>query len=99
MPAGDWCHFAARVERTGLHRRLKSGALNYEDEKFAYVAVARAETPHPAGRVVRRPEPRPGLIHLTVCRGDAISLENVTRRDPARFRAARHAKWGGEWSD
>jgi ribosomal protein RSM22 (predicted rRNA methylase) len=97
MPANDWCHFAARVERTSLHRRLKGGALSYEDEKFSYVVVARQQAVRPAARVIRRPEQRPGLIGLTLCRGDAVSTENVTRRDPARFRAARHAEWGGEW--
>jgi ribosomal protein RSM22 (predicted rRNA methylase) len=43
LAAGDWCHFAARVERTAEHRRLKGAELNYEDEKFAYLAVGRAD--------------------------------------------------------
>ncbi len=98
MPPDDWCHFAARVERTSLHRRLKGGALGYEDEKFSYVAVAREEAARPAARVIRRPEQRAGLIRLALCRGGAISTENVTRRDAARFRAARHAEWGDEWA-
>jgi ribosomal protein RSM22 (predicted rRNA methylase) len=97
MPPDDWCHFAARVERTGLHRRLKGGALGYEDEKFSYVAVAKTEAARAAARIIRRPEHSPGLIGLTVCRGDSIATERVTRRDPARFRAARKAEWGGRW--
>jgi ribosomal protein RSM22 (predicted rRNA methylase) len=99
MPPDDWCHFAARLERTSLHRRLKGGTLSFEDEKYSFVAVAREEAPRPAARVIRRPEQRPGLIRLTLCRGDARSDDSVTRRDPARFRAARHAEWGGGWDD
>jgi ribosomal protein RSM22 (predicted rRNA methylase) len=95
--APDWCHFAARLERTSLLRRMKHAALGYEDEKFSYVILAKAEVTRAAARIIRRPEHRPGLIQLTLCRGDAIRAEGVTRRNSSAFRSARHAEWGEDW--
>ena len=40
-PEPDWCHFAARVNRSSVHRQIKGGELSHEDEKFAYVAMVR----------------------------------------------------------
>ena len=97
IAAPDWCHFAARLERTSLLRRMKHAALGYEDEKFSYVVLARAGVTRAAARIIRRPEHRPGLIQLTLCRGDAIRVEGVTRRNAAAFRAARQSQWGEEW--
>jgi len=90
----DWCHFAARLERTSLHRRVKEADLNYEDEKFSYVAVAREEVPLPAARIVRRPLRQPGLITLQTCTPRGFETIRATKRDRAVFRAARQADWG-----
>ncbi|MEU6999665.1 small ribosomal subunit Rsm22 family protein [Nonomuraea sp. NPDC046570] len=35
VTAGDWCHFSARLPRTGLHRRLKAAELGFEDDDTA----------------------------------------------------------------
>jgi len=93
----DFCHFAQRVERSALHRRAKDAELNYEDEKFSYVAFSRTSAEPAPGRVIRRPEHQPGLITLQVCRGEAVGIERITKRDRDRFRAARKALWGDEW--
>lgn len=94
MNPGDWCHFAARVERSSLHRRLKEGGLGYEDEKFSYIAVSKSSAELPAARVVRRPQQQPGLILLDTCTPEGLVASRVTKRDRAAFRAARHAAWG-----
>ncbi|MCC6366571.1 MAG: rRNA methyltransferase [Bryobacterales bacterium] len=94
IPEGDWCHFAQRLERTALQRRIKHAALSYEDEKFSYVVASRVPSAVPMARLIRRPIHHPGLIELTLCRGDRIESSNVTKRDRGRFRWARHAVWG-----
>ncbi len=94
MREPDWCHFAARVERSSLHRRIKGGDLGYEDEKFCYAALAR-ENAHPASaRVLRRPRHQPGLVVLETCTASGLETRRVTKRDRDAFRAAREAGWG-----
>jgi len=97
MAAPDWCHFAARVERSSLHRRVKDAGLNYEDEKFSYVALGREPAALVPGRIIRRPEHRPGLVVLEICRACGTGGEQISRRDRPAFRAARAAAWGDGW--
>jgi ribosomal protein RSM22 (predicted rRNA methylase) len=101
LPAGDWCHFSARLPRDGLDRRLKSADLGFEDEKFSYVVAASAPVAGPRSRVLRHPRTRKGLVTLTLC-GDGVHEEgvheeNVSKRQGDRYRAARNASWGDAW--
>ena len=95
---GDWCHFAVRLDRSALHRRIKGGRLGHEDEKFSYVVATRDPLPRAAARVLRHPVTRKGLVQLEVC-DSAGSAERVvvTRRDPIAYRAARDVAWGDSW--
>ena len=90
----DWCHFAARVERSSLHRRIKGADLGYEDEKYSYVALAREPVAPATSRIVGRPRHHPGLIELDTCTPAGLTTLRATKRDRDRFRAARHAEWG-----
>jgi ribosomal protein RSM22 (predicted rRNA methylase) len=91
----DWCHFAARVERSSLHRRIKGGDLGYEDEKFSFVGFVRQPVALPAARIVRRPHHHAGWIELEACTPAGLETQRVTKRDRDKFRQARHALWGG----
>lgn len=97
--AGDWCHFAQRVERTSLHRQLKGGALGYEDEKFSYVIGSREEFPTPAARIVRHPQKLSGHVKLLLCTAQGLENRTVTKSQKARYREARKAEWGDGWDD
>ncbi|MGP3969031.1 small ribosomal subunit Rsm22 family protein [Streptomyces sp. 6N223] len=102
----DWCHFATRVGRSALHRRVKGGTLAYEDEKFSYVAAVRppaaapAPAPPPSARVVRHPQVRKGQVLLDLCAPEGeLRRVTVTKRQGAAYRAARATAWGDEWAE
>ncbi|MET9619469.1 small ribosomal subunit Rsm22 family protein [Streptomyces sp. NPDC006464] len=98
-PGTDWCHFAARVSRSSLHRQVKGGSLPYEDEKFSYVAATRFPVVPAPARITRRPQIRKGQVLLDLCGPPEAGLtrETVTKRHGALYRAARDADWGDAW--
>jgi ribosomal protein RSM22 (predicted rRNA methylase) len=100
LPVGkDWCHFAARVNRSALHRRVKGAELSFEDEKFSYVVATRSPAGPTPARVLRRPQLRKGLVALQLCRPDGdTAAELVSKRQGERYRAARDVDWGDPWS-
>jgi ribosomal protein RSM22 (predicted rRNA methylase) len=97
--AGDWCHFAQRVERTSLHRQLKGGALAYEDEKFSYLVASRNSPSHGLARIVRHPRKNPGHVQLTLCSAGRIEPRTVTRSQKEDYKLARRAEWGDIWEE
>jgi ribosomal protein RSM22 (predicted rRNA methylase) len=96
---GDWCHFAARVQRSAMHRQAKDGKLSYEDEKFAFVAAARGLAVRlPGARVVRRPQQRKNLVSFSLCVADGTAREQlITKSEGPYYRTARKAAWGDRW--
>jgi ribosomal protein RSM22 (predicted rRNA methylase) len=94
LAKGDWCHFSARVARSSLHRLVKQADRGFEDEKYAYLVVARTPVEQRA-RVLRRPVERRGYVRLRLCELDGTANDLVSsRRDGARFVAARALRWG-----
>ena len=94
LTAPGWCHVPVRLERSRLHQQLKGVSVGFEDEKIAYVAVARHAVTRPAARIVAQPEVHKGHVRLHVC--TAVGIEDVTvaRRHGDAYRRARHARWG-----
>jgi ribosomal protein RSM22 (predicted rRNA methylase) len=97
--AENWCHFAARFDRSPLHRRLKGGTLGYEDEKFSYVAIAKHAVPPAPARVLRHPLRHAGYTRLQLCAEDGLQAVTVTKRDKQAWRQARKTGWGDAWGD
>ncbi|MFG3493857.1 small ribosomal subunit Rsm22 family protein [Streptomyces sp. NPDC047928] len=97
-PGTDWCHFAARVSRSSLHRQVKGGSLAYEDEKFGYVVATRFPVAPAPARVTRRPQIRKGQVLLDLCtEGEGLRRDTVTKRHGPLYKAARDADWGDAW--
>ncbi|MFI5695093.1 small ribosomal subunit Rsm22 family protein [Kribbella sp. NPDC051586] len=93
----DWCHFAARLPRTELHRVLKDGTRNYEEERFSYlVATRRPVRPAPA-RVIRRPGRPKGQVVLDLCTSAGTAQQLVVPKSSGAYRAARNTTWGDAW--
>ncbi|WP_061936834.1 small ribosomal subunit Rsm22 family protein [Aureimonas sp. AU22] len=97
----DWCHFAQRLPRSRLHLRAKEAEVPFEDEKFAYVALARDRPEDEAfARILAPPRAGSGKVRLKLCRPDGTAVETlVTKRDGERFRRARRADWGDRLPD
>jgi ribosomal protein RSM22 (predicted rRNA methylase) len=97
MQEGNWCHFAARVQRSSEHRAAKSAELGYEDEKYSYVVFGREPLQLPVARIVRHPQKRSGHVELELCTGEGLTRETVSRKKGEQYKTARRAEWGDEW--
>lgn len=91
----DWCHFSVRVPRSSLHRRLKSGDLGYEDEKFSYVVFGKTPSVPIQGRILRHPLKHSGHIELAVCRENGhMQKETYSKRDADLYKFMKKQDWG-----
>ena len=100
LPEGrDWCHFAARLNRSALHRSVKEGAeLSYEDEKYSYVVATTLPADRPGGRVRGQPAYAKGMVTLRLCDADGTAHPQiVSKRDGDLYKRARDAAWGDSW--
>ncbi|MDQ2079653.1 small ribosomal subunit Rsm22 family protein [Xanthobacteraceae bacterium Astr-EGSB] len=94
--APDWCHFVQRLARSREHRLVKGVELSYEDEKFAYVALARSELRREFDARVLSP-PHVGKVEVTakLCRHDGrIAIDTAARRHRDAYKARKGWRWG-----
>jgi ribosomal protein RSM22 (predicted rRNA methylase) len=93
----DWCHFAVRLPRTELHRVLKDGTRNFEDEKFTYLVATRAPAQPAPGRVIGRPDRPKARVILDVCTSAGTREQTIVPKSAEAYRAARATSWGDAW--
>jgi ribosomal protein RSM22 (predicted rRNA methylase) len=92
----DWCHFSVRLARSRDHRMAKGAEVPYEDEKYAYLLVARTglEVGARQPRVLDRPRVGKPGIELKLCAPDGLERRLVARRDKPAHAVARRLDWG-----
>jgi ribosomal protein RSM22 (predicted rRNA methylase) len=94
LAAPDWCHFSQRLPRSRAHRALKGAELAFEDEKFAYVALTRANPARHPARVLAQPHLGKVEIAAKLCTPDGLAIAKVPRRAKADYARARRWRWG-----
>jgi ribosomal protein RSM22 (predicted rRNA methylase) len=94
MTGDDWCHFSVRLARSRAHMHAKGASVPYEDEKFAYLAVARDGAVSGGARVLTPPvHAKPG-IDLRLCTAAGLVNQHIARRDSAAYKRYRKLDWG-----
>lgn len=94
IPAGDWCHFSERLNRTSAHRSAKGAELGYEDEKYSYLAFCREQIALPAARILRHPRKHAGHTEFELCTPEGLKRETISRKQGDRYKTAKKAEWG-----
>jgi ribosomal protein RSM22 (predicted rRNA methylase) len=94
MADGDWCHFSVRLARSRAHMHAKAASVPFEDERFAYLVVAREGEPSGLARIIAPPRhEKPGST-FRLCTAGRIETRHVARRDKAAYKRARKLDWG-----
>ena len=90
----DWCHFSQRLQRTRVHKQLKSAELPYEDERFSYVALSRLPPPRRPSRVLAQPQTTKIAVTAKLCTAHGVETAQAPRRDKAAYAGFRKLDWG-----
>jgi ribosomal protein RSM22 (predicted rRNA methylase) len=90
----DWCHFSVRLARSRAHMHAKAASVPFEDERFAYLVLAREGAPSGLARIIAPPVHAKPAISLRLCAGGRIETRHVARREKASYKQARKLDWG-----
>ena len=94
LTGDDWCHFSQRLPRSRDHMLLKGANVPFEDERYTFIAVTRAQVAHDAARILAPPlEAKPGLT-FKLCDGEGLRAQFVASRGKDEYRRVRKLGWG-----
>ncbi len=97
LATSEWCHFAARIERSSLHRYTKEASLPYEDEKFCYLIAKKTPVGSRFSRLLHSPQKHSGHVDLTLCTEQGIQKLTLSRKQKDLYKQARKLSWGETW--
>ena len=100
ITAPGWCHFNRRLPRSRDHRLVKGADAPFEDERFAYVALARPGI-QPRGRgerVLSTPRITKVEVAYRACTPKGLAERRIPRREREGFARARRLDWG-DWAE
>ncbi len=72
----------------------KGARVPFEDERFAYLVVARQGTPSGLARVIAPPLHAKSGSSIRLCGGGRIETRHVARRDGVAYKLVRKLDWG-----
>lgn len=77
----DWCQFSSRIQRSKVHKMLKSGDAPYEDEKYSYIAFSKQKVNRATNRILRHPIINKGFSEFKICTEEDIKNIKLSKKD------------------
>ena len=90
----DWCHFSVRLARSRAHMHAKAASVPFEDERFAYLVLARDGAPPEGARILAPPHHAKPGITFRLCTEGRVEERHVARREGAAYKQAKKLEWG-----
>lgn len=94
VSGSDWCHFSVRLARSRAHMHAKGASVPFEDERFAYLVLARDGAPAGGARIIAPPQHAKPGVTLALCTQGKLESRHIARRDGEAYKQAKKLDWG-----
>ena len=94
MQGTDWCHFKTRLARSRAHMQAKSAVVPFEDESYAWIAVARQPHPLAHARILAPPNVNKVAVTLKLCSAAGLTQSIIASRSKPAYKRAKKLRWG-----
>ena len=94
MAGQDWCHFKTRLARSRAHMQAKAAVVPFEDESYAWLALARQPAALPKGRIIAPPVVNKVAATFRLCTAEGVAHSAIASRNKAAYKQAKKLIWG-----